>query len=34
MGAKKSKEQKKMKCNIEILYKAKNEAIKFYDDIH
>ena len=31
-GAKKSKEQKNTKCNIGMLYKAKNEAIKFYDD--
>ena len=31
-GAKKSKEQKNTICNIEMLYKAMNEAIKFYDD--
>ena len=31
-GAKKSKEQKNTIYNIEILYKARNEAIKFYDD--
>ena len=31
-GAKKSKEQKNTICNIEMLYKARNEAIKFYDD--
>ena len=30
--AKKSKEQKNTIYNIEILYKARNEAIKFYDD--
>ena len=28
----KSKEQKNSLYNIETLYKAKNEAIKFYDD--
>ena len=27
-----SKEQKNTLCNIEMLYKARNEAIKFYDD--
>ena len=27
-----SKEQKESLCNIEILYKARDEAIKFYDD--
>ena len=32
MGAKKSKEQKNTIYNIEMLYKARNEAIKFYDD--
>ena len=31
-GAKKSKEQKSTIYNIEMLYKARNEAIKFYDD--
>ena len=31
-GAKKAKEQKNIIYNIEILYKARNEAIKFYDD--
>ena len=31
-SAKKSKEQKKPIYNIEMLYKARNEAIKFYDD--
>ena len=31
-GAKKSKEQKNTIYNIEMLYKARNEAIKFYDD--
>ena len=31
-GAKKSKEQKNTLYNIEMLYKARNEAIKFYDD--
>ena len=30
--AKKSKEQKNTIYNIEMLYKARNEAIKFYDD--
>ena len=30
-GAKKSKEQKNTLYNIEMLYKARNEAIKFYD---
>ena len=29
---KRSREQKNALCNIEILYKARNEAIKFYDD--
>ena len=29
---KKSKEEKNASYNIEMLYKAKNEAIKFYDD--
>ena len=31
-GAKKSKEQKYIIYNIEILYKARNEAIKLHDD--
>ena len=31
-GAKKSKEQKNTIYNIEMLYKARNEAIKFYDN--
>ena len=31
-GSKKSKEQKNTLYNIEMLYKARNEAIKFYDD--
>ena len=31
-GAKKPKEQKNTIYNIEMLYKARNEAIKFYDD--
>ena len=31
-GAKKSKEQKNTTYNIEMLYKARNEASKFYDD--
>ena len=31
-GAKKSKKQKNTIYNIEMLYKARNEAIKFYDD--
>ena len=31
-GVKKSKEQKNTIYNIEMLYKARNEAIKFYDD--
>ena len=31
-GAKKSKEQKNTIYNIEMLYKVRNEAIKFYDD--
>ena len=31
-GSKKSKEQKKSLYNIEMLYKARNEAIKLYDD--
>ena len=31
-GSKKLKEQKNTLYNIEMLYKAKNEAIKFYDD--
>ena len=31
-SGKKSKEQKNTLDNIEILYRAKNEAIKFYDD--
>ena len=31
-GTKKSKEQKNALYNIEMLYKARNEAIKFYDD--
>ena len=31
-GAKKSKEQKNTIYNIEMLYKTRNEAIKFYDD--
>ena len=31
-GAKKSKEQKNTIYNIESLYKARKEAIKFYDD--
>ena len=31
-GAKNSKEQKNTIYNIEMLYKARNEAIKFYDD--
>ena len=29
---KKSKEQKNTLCNIEMRYKARNEANKFYDD--
>ena len=29
---KKSKEQKNTLYNIEMLYKARNDAIKFYDD--
>ena len=29
---KKSKEQKNALCNIKMLYKARNEDIKFYDD--
>ena len=29
---KRSKEEKSALCNIEILYKARNKAIKFYDD--
>ena len=28
----KKKKKKQTLCNIEILYKARNEAIKFYDD--
>ena len=31
-GAKKSKEQKSTICKIEMLYKARNEAIKVFDD--
>ena len=31
-GPKKSKEQKNALHNIEMLYKVRNEAIKFYDD--
>ena len=31
-GAKKSKEQKNTIYNIELLYKARTEAIKFFDD--
>ena len=31
-GAKKSKEQKNTVNNIEMLYKARNEATKFYND--
>ena len=31
-GSKKSKEQKNSLYNIEMLYKARNEAIKFYED--
>ena len=31
-GNKKSKEQKNTLYNIKMLYKARNEAIKFYDD--
>ena len=31
-GPKKSKEQKNLLYNIEMLYKARNEVIKFYDD--
>ena len=31
-GSNKSKEQKNTLYNIEMLYKARNEAIKFYDD--
>ena len=31
-GAKKSKEQKNTIYNTEMLYKARNEVIKFYDD--
>ena len=31
-GAKKSKEQKNTIYNTEMLYKARNEAVKFYDD--
>ena len=31
-GAKKSKEQKTTIYNIEMLYKARNKAFKFYDD--
>ena len=31
-GAKKSKQQKNTMHNIEMPYKARNEAIKFYDD--
>ena len=31
-GPKKSKEQKNALYNIEILYQARNETIKFYDD--
>ena len=31
-GAKKAKEQKNTIYNIKILYKARNEAINFYDD--
>ena len=31
-GAKKSKEQKNTWYSIKMLYKAMNEAIKFYDD--
>ena len=31
-GSKKSKEQKNTLYNIEMLYKARNKAIKFYDD--
>ena len=31
-GAKKPKEQRNTVYNIEMLYKARNEAIKFYDD--
>ena len=29
---KRSKEKKNALCNIDMLYKARNEAIKFYDD--
>ena len=32
-GSKKSKEQKNTLYNIEMFYKARNEAIKFYDDM-
>ena len=31
-GSKKSKEQKNTIYNIEMLYKARKEAIKFFDD--
>ena len=31
-GTKKSKEQKNTLYNIEMFYKARNEAIKYYDD--
>ena len=31
-GSKKSKEQRNTLYNIEMLYKGRNEAIKFYDD--
>ena len=31
-GAKKSKERKNTMYNIELLYKARKEAIKFFDD--
>ena len=34
MGGKKSKEQVKTIKNIETLYEARNEAIKFYDDYY
>ena len=32
MGSEKSKEHKNVLYNIEMLYKSRNEAIKFYDD--
>ena len=31
-GSKKSKEQKNTLYNIEMLYKARDETIRFYDD--